>query len=327
MSKSTARSAQEPRSSIETRMDPNLNPDVWKALLSGEPLDRLGLPTVNGRIDLRGLVAQQPTVAHESTTPIADVKRLANITEVRGARWRGIDFSNSRLDSVRLIHSSIEDCCFDEAQCHDWRMWATTISNCTFRNADLRRSSFGGVDEGQRNAFRGVDFTRADLRQTGHKAAEMSGCTFVDTNLTKVDFQGTVFVNCVFAGELREVLFYRHAFEGETFPPNEMKGVDFRRARFRDVEFRGLDMDQVTWPEDANHIVVEDYKVTLNRMLDVMRDRSDKPARMLKAVLEMELKWAGPNRRRGVINKLDLLEAGDPALASELLLVCGRAVH
>jgi uncharacterized protein YjbI with pentapeptide repeats len=70
---------------------------------------------------------------------------------------------------------------------------------------------------------------------------------FAETNLAKVDFQGTSFKDCLFTGLLDQVLFYRTAFRGERFPPNEMKGVDFRGARFRHVEFRNLDMNDVKW--------------------------------------------------------------------------------
>jgi uncharacterized protein YjbI with pentapeptide repeats len=305
-------------------MDPER---VWRALLGGERLDRLNLPTKDGRIDLSGLAAPKPSAAHEYKVPNAHVKQMANLVVVRGATWQGIDFSKCRLESLRFFDSVIENCSFDGAQCRDWRIWGTTIRNCSFRGADLRGSALGGIDNGKRNSFQKVDFTKADLRRTAHGSADMTACVFINANLSKVDFQGTIFVDCTFAGELREVLFYRHAFRGEAFPPNEMKGVDFRRARFRYVEFRGLDMDDVQWPEDSDHVVVENYKVALDRMLEFVRHRSDTPAQVIASTLELDRKWAGPNQRRGVINKADLLEAGDPALVTDLLQVCGKAVN
>jgi len=150
----------------------------------------------------------------------------------------------------------------------------------------------------------------------------MIECRFAETKLARVDFQGSVFVDCVFEGELNEVMFYRHAFRGESFPPNEMKGVDFRGAKFRFVEFRGLDMKDVRWPEDGDHVVVDDYKGTLDRMLSFLKSRSDTPARAIAAVLGSNRKWAGRNQTQGVISKLDLLDGGDEILARDLLRLC-----
>jgi uncharacterized protein YjbI with pentapeptide repeats len=148
-------------------------------------------------------------------------------------RWADIDFSGADLQSLRLFDTTLDNCSFDEANCRGWRQWGMSIKNCTFRGTNLRDAALGGIDQGKRNSYRRVDFTKADLRGTAHESADVVDCIFVETNLRKVDFQGTVFVNCTFAGELDEVAFARFAFRGESFPPNEMKGVDFRRAKLR----------------------------------------------------------------------------------------------
>lgn len=219
--------------------------EVWERLVGERSLGDLGLPVNKGRVDLRGLVAPRPTVVGRHVTESAEVTKLGGLIEIRGAHWKGIDFSGARLGSLRLLDSTIEDCSFEGARCQDWRMWGTTVVKTSFRSADLRQAALGGVDNGKRNSFREVDFTKADLRQTVYVSCDMIGCTFVDCKLSKVDFQGTVFVNCRFEGELDEVLFYRQAFRGEAFPGNEMKGVDLRRAKLRHVEFRGLNMSDV----------------------------------------------------------------------------------
>ena len=198
-------------------------------------------------------------------------------------------------------------------------MWGTTISDSSFKSADLGRSAMGGIDGGKRNHFRQVEFSNADLRQTAHKSADFTECSFSDTNLKKVDFQGSVFVDCVFEGDLNEVLFYRHAFRGEAFPPNEMKGVDFRRARFHFVEFRLLDMDDVKWPEDDHHVIVKDYQRVLDRLLDILNTRTDLVSRKMAAIFANKRKWAGPNQIEGVISKYDLLYIGGEEAVIEFL--------
>jgi hypothetical protein len=152
----------------------------------------------------------------------------------------------------------------------------------------------------------------------------MTDCKFLDTKLSKVDFQGTTFKNCVFKGELEEVLFYRQAFRGEAFPANDMKGVDLRYAKLRHVEFRGLDMSDVMWPKDDDHIIIDDYTAVLDRLLNALKGRTDVASRKLSVVLTMKRKWAGPNQKRGVLNKPDLLEAvGSEAVGELMRLISG----
>jgi len=301
-------------------MDPKLTADVWRHLITGTSLEGLGFPMTNGRIDLRGLIAPEPSVLREYiTTYRTRVEELANLVEIRGVAWKGIDFSNGRLDSLRFFDCRIENCSFDNAKCQDWRMWGTAVTDTTFRLADLRKSALGGVENGKTNSFHRVDFTKADLRQTAHGSAVMVQCTFSETNLSKVDFQGTIFVNSQFAGELNEVVFCRQAWDGAAFPPNEMKGVDFRHAKLRHVEFRELDMSDVVWPVDDEHIIVNNYLTTLDRVLAVLRARSDMRSKKLAALLGNKRKWAGPNQKQGVISQADLIEAGGENAVTEFL--------
>jgi len=137
----------------------------------------------------------------------------------------------------------------------------------------------GGVEAGRRNVFAGVDFSRADLRQTAYKSAEFSKCRFVDTKLAKVDFQGSVFADCKFEGEMYEVAFHRSAFEGDGLPPNKMTRVDLSEAILRSVEFRELDMDTVIWPQGEEHLVLRPCKAALDRALGMLQARSDMPAK------------------------------------------------
>ena len=304
-------------------MDARLSAEVWARLIGGGSLAELDLPTNGGRVDLRGLRAPEPAVLRRYVAASSEVTELGELVVVRGVHWREIDFSGAHLGSLRFFESAIEDCCFEGAGCQDWRMWGTTIVNTSFRSADLRKAALGGVENGKRNSFRQIDFTKADLRQTVFVSCDMTDCKFNDTKLSKVDFQGTVFVNCTFEGELDEVLFYRRAFRGEAFPANEMKGVNMRRAKLKHVEFRGLDMGDVQWPEGDEHLVVENYTATLDRALDVLKGRTDIASKKLGVVLGMKRKWAGPNQRRGVLSKADLLEAGGPEAVSELLRAIG----
>jgi hypothetical protein len=70
-------------------------------------------------------------------------------------------------------------------------------------------------------------------------AAAFEGCLSANTKLDNVDFQTSTFVECRFEGDLHGVVFHRRGFKGEAYPPNEMRDIDFTRARLREVEFRG----------------------------------------------------------------------------------------
>jgi len=106
-----------------------------------------------------------------------------------------------------------------------------------------------------------------------------------------------------------------------------MARVDFTRADLRSVEFRNLDLNDVYFPSDENHILVNDYPQTLDTALQFLRDRSDTSARSLAAYLGVYRRWAGPNQKRGVLNKVDLLEvAGKSGLESVLAIIQGKKV-
>ena len=297
-------------------MDARQTAEVWARLIGGGSLTGLNLPMNGGRMDLRGLVAPGPAMLRRYVAASAEVTELGELIVIRGAQWRGLDFSGAHLGSLRFFDSTIEDCSFEGVRCQDWRMWGTTIINTSFQSADLRKAALGGVENGRRNSFRQIDLTKADLRQTVFVSCDIIDCRFIDTKLSKVDFQGTVFVNCIFEGELDEVLFYRQAFRGETFPANQMKGVDLRRAKLRHVEFRGLDMSEVQWPEDDDHVVVENYTATLDRALDLLKGHGDVASKKLGVVLGMKRKWAGPSQKRGVLSKRDLVEGRREVVAS-----------
>jgi len=296
---------------------------IWKRLVAGEPLQGL-YPTIGGRIDLRGLCGPDPSVIRQFEIDNKGIKASEGFVELRGVNLKGINFSNCRLDSLRFYDSTIEDCSFDSGRCQDWRLWRTTVLNTSFRNTDLRNSALGAVNrtETKRNSFRSVDFTNADLRKTVYVSADMIDCVFAQTNLAKIDFQGTIFKDCVFSGLLNEVIFCQRAFQGQRFPPNEMLGVDLREATLRHVEFRNLDMNDVKWPESNQHIVLSNYKACLSKMLDSLRDCKDEASRRVQAILRMKLKWAGQNQRQGVLSKLDLLEQGSPDVVTRLLSLC-----
>lgn len=185
----------------------------------------------------------------------------------------------------------------------------------------------GGVQDGRRNTFRNVDFTSADLRGTVYVAAEFSDCRFSKSKLNKINFQSSTFTNCTFEGELREVIFNKAGFKGAEFPQNRMHNVDFSRARLRWTEFHDLDLRDVRFPEDDEHVIVNDFPGILERLLETFRARSDLASRRLFLRFDREQKQLGLAQKVGIFNKADLVEMGGDEGLQTVLDVIANASH
>jgi uncharacterized protein YjbI with pentapeptide repeats len=248
-------------------MNKDRQADVIRELTKGRPLTSAQLGTVDGRIDCTGLTLNPIKVSGTRFFSGMFVKASGATTFSRG-HYRGVDFTGSRLDNLTLEECSFEDSVFDESTCRGWRMWGCVFVNCSFRNVDLRGASLGGVDGigGQRrNTYRNVRFKGSDFRGTAYISATFSDCEFLDCRLDQVDFNGSVLERCRFVGELKEVVFHDRAFGGERFPPNELAGCDFTDAVFRNVDMRGVDLQNAIPPAAPDHFIIEPYR---ERLLD-----------------------------------------------------------
>ena len=286
-------------------LNESLNLEIWDRLLSGKPLDGLNLEMRDGRIDIRGLDLPEPTVLRRFQFRGYAMQQVDS-SIIHGARWRNLDFSNSKLAGLRLMRGLIENCRFDKCNLQSVRIWATSFREVSFKGANLRGSVLGGAHEGVRNTFTGVDFSEANLTGTIYQAAGFERCTFCNAKLAKIDFQTSTFTDCRFEGELDDVIFYPRGFKGEDYPPNEMVNVDFSRARLRHVGFRRLMLDRVRLPNDDEHIVLRNFEVTLDQMTAALQGQSDPIAKKLVAVIGNNRKWTAPNQVQGCINIVDL---------------------
>jgi uncharacterized protein YjbI with pentapeptide repeats len=282
--------------------------ELWDRLRAGNALNGREMKSREGRVDLSGLELPAPKVVNQFNFGRASVAQVEPTATIRGVKWQNLDFAGSRLGGLRLFDCEIINCSFDSCHLQDMRIWSSKILETSFRGADLRKAALGGLEKGQRNVFSKVDFTEADLRQTMYTAAEFDQCIFRNAKLVKIDFQTSSFSDCVFEGELSDVLFYRRAFNGESLPPNEMKNVDFTRAKLRHVEFRGLNLDRVRLPSDSENIATSSHSATLDKLIGSLQSHQDTTGRKLLAFLSVLRKWAAPGEARGVINLGDIAD-------------------
>jgi uncharacterized protein YjbI with pentapeptide repeats len=297
--------------------------EIWARLLAGRPLDGLDLPVKDGRFDLSGWTTKTFGGDERRRMSQANADVLRPTVDIKGVTWRSIDFSASDLPHLRFIDCRLEDCIFDRSMCNDWRIWATVLDQCTLRGADLRGSSLGAVSGATRNVYSNTDFRDADLRNTSYIAAVFKGCRFENAKIKRIDFESSTFVDCAFAGSLDEVVFSRHGYEGEHFPPNEMLRIDMRRAKLRHVEFRNLDLDDVLLPDDEDHLVIDQFPAVLDEIISRLRAGTSLESQGLADYFSVFRRWAG---RRGVVNKRALLRiAGEHALADVLAVIGGRS--
>ena len=305
---------QDPAARWRSEDGQKLAEEVVAHLLAGRPLGHLDLGDHDGRVDLRGLQFPQPKRLRRFEEEGWFIEELSDRVAFNDARLEGLDLSGAVLDAVRLCDTRVDDCRFDGARWQHLGMVRTSLLRSSFAGADLRQAALGTwVDGG--NVFEQVSFVGADLRIGSCPAATFVDSDFSDARLEKVDFQSSSFVRCRFAGELREVTFYDHGFKTGKPDPNPMEDVDFGDAVLRDVEFRRLNLDRVTFPRDADHLVVRRYRCVLERADAALASMDLAAARRLRAGIQHRLKWAGPEQEVGVFSLADYGRRGGPELA------------
>lgn len=261
-----------------------IDTELIRRLAAGAPLDDLGLPRFEGRVDLRGARFDDLVVGLDGP----------------GA-WREIDFSGATFTELMIRNLSVDNCLFDKARLDSMRMWGTQVRNTSFVAASLREAALGTAGELGINTFENVDFSRAKMGRSAWFVAKVDGCKF--DGLKDVDFKGTQFSNCSFDGTISDVSFQKttNLVDAARFGSNEMKNVDFSNAKFSWVAFRGLDLDEVTWPVDADHLVIDDYRRSLERAIAWLRARGDEGSERVASLLERRFSFAGARQQRGVV--------------------------
>jgi len=273
-------------------------------------MDDLRIARKDGRIDVGGMLLPEPEVLQRFPTSFSNVIQIdTSRLIIRNGKWSDLDFTESRLKHILFFNCSMTNCVFDQCDLRHWRLWDCTVSRSRFKEADLREAVLGGVEDKHRHgcSYLDVDFSEADLRRTMYRAALFERCLFRKAKLSKIDFQGSRFVDCLFEGELDDI-FYHKSCQSEAFPPNEMVDVDFTHARLRHVGFRGLNLDRVRLPHDSEHIVIKDFTSVLDQMVEVLSQQGDSTAKKLIAFVNIRKKWAVPKQAQGVINLADLAD-------------------
>jgi hypothetical protein len=147
---------------------------------------------------------------------------------------------------------------------------------CVFDECDLSalQASAGSMSNGPvPTVWRCCRFDGVDLRGVLPGRARFEACTFTAPRLDQWLCMSADFVDCVFTGELREVLFSGHpvtipGVAGVAGAPrrNEFHGNDFSAALLHHVEFvNGIDLSRQRLPAGPAYLVVGDAPAAVAR--------------------------------------------------------------
>jgi uncharacterized protein YjbI with pentapeptide repeats len=292
-------------------------------LAAGRALDGLDLDRHEDRVDLRGLPAPVPTRLRRFESRGWFVEVLGGVITFRGARLEGLDLSGAQLQSFRFFGSQITGCRFDNANCHDWRLWDSDVQDCTFARASLRDAALGTWHEGRRNTWRRVDFSRADFRIGACREALFEDCDFSGAKVSGIEFSQCALTSCRFAGAMSNVLFDGRDLSPDRPAPPQLSKVDFSAAVFRDVEFRGFDLEDVMLPGDPDVRLLRRARCVARRSIEILDGNDSISARMLRADMLNRLRGPGNDQEASVFNRRDYERSGGTelvALAENVLL-------
>jgi uncharacterized protein YjbI with pentapeptide repeats len=297
-----------------------LGEEVVARLLAGRRLDDLDLDEVDGRVDLRHLRMPPPRRLQRFASEGWFIEQLTDLIRFRAVALRGLDLSGADLQSLRFDGATIEDCVFEGSLCRDWRLWDTTVRRCSFARSDLRGAVVGSWEDGRRNMWDDVDFTRADFRVGVSLGALYTRCDFIGAKVVGVSFDQCDFVDCRFSGLLRRVTFDGRALEDRP-PPGALQRVSFVGSVFDEVEFMGLKLDEVILPEDPDLRLVSHYGCVIDEVLRAVSGADSVEARMLVGEFENRRRARRASDEDNIVNRRDYAASGADFAACALRVI------
>ena len=142
-------------------------------------------------------------------------------------------------------------------------------NGCLFERCDFRGEIFDDrlqtlFASRRQSIFRECRFDGTDLRSVRPGQARFERCSFTKANLEGWVSATAEFIECRFAGPVRNVTFHGRPWGqfAERIDPargaNAFKGNDFTEADLLGVLFvNGIDVREQRWPKDASYVVLD----------------------------------------------------------------------
>jgi uncharacterized protein YjbI with pentapeptide repeats len=262
------------------------------SLLRGKPASPYG--THQGRIDLRGLVIEQPG----RTRVDENFERIDQIYEFNGLKIKDVDLSHSSLPEWRVLGTQFTNVVFDHASLPSLRTYSATFIDCSFQGSRLPGASLGAVAKGNKRGgqYERGDFTGADLGEILVEGGRLSNCVFVSTTWEKTHTHDAVIEQCDFRdADITDVTFDGRRFSGGKLAglnDNKLSGCDFSTARLTDCRFPGIDFRNVVPPKAERYVLVPDFPRRVDVALDRLNANGSSEARFLPMLFKMEFSAA-----------------------------------
>jgi uncharacterized protein YjbI with pentapeptide repeats len=201
---------------------------VVKRLRRGKSFEGLGLPNVEGRLDLRGLSLPEPEFTPHQVGRLTVGVAAGKLPEIRSARLHGLDLRGSRLRHLRLLDVRMVDCDLSGADLTDFAAWRSTFEGCDLSGADLTDALLSSLHKGVGNVWHRCRFNASKLDGIVANGAEFRDCTFENVTLANMVFGGCTFVDCRMTGSLNDVAFYGTEPDSGCKQPATMENFDLR---------------------------------------------------------------------------------------------------
>lgn len=298
-------------------MESDLRDIVLGRLQTGASLAGLGLATVDGRVDLRGLSSEPPVQLKRTEAALVggatyEIARTGRRMSLKGVDLVNLDLSGSTLPALVLTDCRIRNCRFDRADLTSSAFYGVSFEDTSFERSSMRDVALGGRDHGRPTTYTGVSFVRSTMLGCYPLHAEFTDCDFSNAELKGVEFHDARFTRCRFAGRLDEVRFSgARRYLGLFGHIETLIDVDFSRCEFRWVELAELNLDRVQLPSNERHIVVPQPRCVLRRLLEDIRAHANPDADMrgFASQVELALRRAGPAQAQAVFSIHDLGES------------------
>lgn len=179
------------------------------------------------------------------------LKAVEDAAPAFSGRLAGARFDPSTMSS-RFVKASLEEVDFSGLDIEGFEAQGSSFERCDFRGSKLKD---GTLSTPPASVYRDCRFDRAKLRFQSPGVARFEHCSFDDAVIDHWICSHNDFVDCTFAGRIRDVEFSggmnptAYVIPGMTRHPNEFHGNNFSRARLVATDFTGgIDLDAQQLP-------------------------------------------------------------------------------
>ena len=274
--------------------------DALDRLRRGLAPNAARLPVVNGLADLRGFQFPSPVVLNEisgSAGPLSGrdrVQRIKGRETLHRITLADVDFSFAKVGGTFWENCTFERVKFREADLRSVRFAACNFKDVDFDQSNMENTYHGTTINSTNGTYERVTFRASNLVRSVYSSPRFSNCDFSRARLDGVDFRGSRFERCKFAGRLNQVWFrgrFPDASPGEQealrrtgIDPaslvNPMHQVDFSDAVLDDCMFvNGIDLSTCRFSNDGVHIVIRNRTATFRELEDRISRTWSEPSR------------------------------------------------